>query len=54
MSKEKVNLDAPSDIKGLTFREKFDWEARYRQMCKRYHRQPCNCSPWEDQSKDGK
>lgn len=42
-----IELDAPSDIPGMTVRQKLDWEARHKKHCLNFHRQPCNCSPWE-------
>ena len=42
-----TNLDKPTDKFGHTQRQVNDWEARHASFCKRYHRQPCNCSPWD-------
>jgi hypothetical protein len=41
-----IDLDAKTDFLGLTQRQINEWEARHKQFCQKYHRQPCKCSAW--------
>jgi len=39
--------DTPSGFLGLTWGEIREWERKSKDMCTRYHEQPCNCDPWD-------